>query len=303
MVFLTVTLNTALDVTYPVDRLQPGVTHRTGPPRVRAGGKGVNVARVLRALGEDVLVAGFAGGTAGTAFRADLAAAGLPAELVPVAGETRRTVTVLEESTGEATLFNEPGPQINEAEWREMLDCFRTLAATAKVVVLSGSLPPGVPPDAYAQLIAASAAPVLLDAGGPALIAGIKAAPHAVKPNAAELTAATGRRAGVRAGADALRGLGARNVIVSDGAAGMSAVTEHGAWQAVPPQTVRGNPTGAGDAAAAALARGIAVGTRWPELLADAVALSAAAVAAPVAGAVDLEAYVRFRPLVRPFAL
>src|SRR5215469_16877484 len=98
MVFLTVTLNMALDVTYPVDRLRPGAAHRTGTPGVRAGGKGVNVARVLRALGEDVLVTGFAGGTAGTTLSEDLATAGLTAELVPIAGETRRTVAVLEES-------------------------------------------------------------------------------------------------------------------------------------------------------------------------------------------------------------
>jgi tagatose 6-phosphate kinase len=94
--FLTVTLNTTLDVTYEVGRLDPGAMHRVGSPRARAGGKGINVARVLHALGERVCVAGFAGGPAGQAVRAELAAAAIPAELVPVAGETRRTVAVVE---------------------------------------------------------------------------------------------------------------------------------------------------------------------------------------------------------------
>jgi tagatose 6-phosphate kinase len=109
--FLTVTLNAALDVTYEVRRLAPGAMHRVGAPSERAGGKGINVARVLRALGETVCVTGFAGGLAGRAFRADLSSAAIPAELVTVVGETRRTVTVVETVTGEATLLNEPGPQ------------------------------------------------------------------------------------------------------------------------------------------------------------------------------------------------
>jgi tagatose 6-phosphate kinase len=301
--FLTVTLNTALDVTYEVGRLDPGAMHRVGSPRARAGGKGINVARVLHALGERVCVAGFAGGPAGQAVRAELAAAAIPAELVPVAAETRRTVAVVETATGDATLFNEPGPDITTAEWQVFLDCFGDLAAQARVVVLSGSLPPGLPGDAYAVLTrAAGATPVLLDADGQALLEGARARPWVVKPNAAELSAATGH-ADPRLGAAALRDLGAGAVVVSQGADGMTVFTGDGAWRARPPEPVIGNPTGAGDGAVAALSRGMAAGTPWPERLADAVALSAAAVAAPLAGDLDHALYDRLLPLVRSVGL
>ncbi|ROO86984.1 tagatose 6-phosphate kinase [Actinocorallia herbida] len=272
---LTVTLNAALDVTYPVDRLVPGAVHRVGPPRRRAGGKGVNVARVLAALGEEVLATGFAGGATGAAFLADLP---VPSAFVQIGGETRCTLTVLD---AEATLFNEPGPLVTEPEWQAFLTRFRTLRAD--VVVLSGSLPPGLPDDAYARLIEAADAPVILDADGPALLHGLPARPALVKPNAQELRA-TGRTPAQ------LRALGAQAVAVSDGPRGLAVHLADGGWRATPPET-HGNPTGAGDAAVAAFARGLRRGTPWPELVADAVALSAAAVAAPVAGDFDADRY------------
>jgi tagatose 6-phosphate kinase len=183
------------------------------------------------------------------------------------------------------------------------------LARDADVVVLSGSLPPGAPPDAYARLTGATTSPVILDAGGPALTAGVAARPAVVKPNTAELAAATGLQ-GVLEGAGALRARGAETVVVSDGPAGMTLFTgppvasgspsDLQGWHAAPPEAVRGNPTGAGDAAAAALARGLAAHTPWPEVLADAVALSAAAVAAPLAGSFDAALYARLRPLITP---
>ncbi|GAB2827384.1 1-phosphofructokinase family hexose kinase [Actinocorallia aurea] len=273
---LTVTLNAALDVTYPVDHLVPGAVHRVGPPERRAGGKGVNVARVLAALGEEVLATGFAGGPTGAAFLADLP---VPSAFVPIEGETRRTVTVLDDAG--ATLLNEPGPHVAEDEWQAFLARFRTLRA--EVVVLSGSLPPGVPADAYASLTETARAPVILDADGPALLHGLAAGPALVKPNADELRA-TGRTPAE------LRGLGARAVAVSDGPRGLALHLADGGWRAAPPE-IRGNPTGAGDAAVAAFARGLRRGTPWPALVADAVALSAAAVAAPCAGDFDPDVY------------
>jgi tagatose 6-phosphate kinase len=304
--FLAVTLNPALDVTYEVARFGPGTTHRVGRPRVRAGGKGVNVARVLHAVGETVHVLGFAGGQAGETVAGELTVAGLDATLVPVAEETRRTVAVVETATGVATLLNEPGPSVAAAEWRDFTGRFSGLAERARVVVLAGSLPPGLPADAYAVLIrAAGRRPVLLDADGPALREGARAAPALVKPNGDELAAATGQSDPAR-GAAALREMGAGAVVVSHGAAGMSAFAAAGAWWASSPEPIVGNPTGAGDAAVAALARGLAspangtsAGPDWPDLLRDAVALSAAAVAAPVAGQLDHETYRRLRPLVR----
>jgi tagatose 6-phosphate kinase len=311
-VILTVTLNTALDVTYDVERVVLHGAHRVRRVRRRAGGKGVNVARILHALGEDVMVAGLAGGPTGDAVRADLAAAGLAGALAPVAGDTRRTLAVVDAATGDATGFWEPGPEVAGDEWERFRGAFAERLGDASVVVLSGSLPPGVPPDAYAALCRTAAAagrPAILDTSGEALRLGLAGGPAIVKPNAAELAevaggeAAPGDLAAVLEAAEAMRGAGAGAVVVSLGAGGLVGVTEDGAWVARPPEAVRGNPTGAGDAAVAALAAGLAGDLAWPERLAGAVALSAAAVHAPAAGDFDAAAYRRYRSLVRADAL
>jgi tagatose 6-phosphate kinase len=286
---VTVTPNLALDVTYEVAELRPGVTNRVQTVHARAGGKGVNVARVLRSLGHDVLVLGLAGGPTGDAVRMDLEASGLAHDLAPAAGETRRTVTVV--AGGEATMLSEPGPAVGPREWAAL----EARVPDADVLVLSGSLPPGVDGEAVARLTARLSArgiPVIVDTSGEALL---RAAPYAwaVKPNAEELAETTGTDDPV-AGA---RMLGAPAVVVSLGADGLLAVTAGGVHRAPPPRRVSGNPTGAGDAVVAALAAGLVAdgAVSWPRLLADAAALSAAAVLAPVAGSFDRSAYEEFR--------
>ncbi len=292
---LTVTLNAALDVTYHLPALVPGAAHRVEQTGARAGGKGINVARVLHALGHDTQVTGFAGGETGRAIRADLAAAGIREALVEPAAAARRTVTVVSTQDGMATSFNERGPHLSIEDWTWFVGRYHELASRADVVVLSGSLPPGLPDHAYAQLIGAT--PTVLDTSGAPLLEGVAAHPHVVKPNAEELVATTGVTDPLAA-ARRLQSLGAGAVVASLGEAGLVAVTSDGMWRAVVPEPLRGNPTGAGDACVAALAAGLAAGTPWPALLADAVALSAAAVACPLAGDVDLDTYRRLAPQV-----
>lgn len=289
---LTVTPNLALDITYEVTRLIPGATHRVLRVRQRAGGKGVNVARVLRALGATPVIAGLAGGPTGAAIRAELAEAGFADALTPIAGESRRTVTIVSELDTEPTMCTEPGPAVSVAEWANLRERFTETAARADVVVLSGSLPPGVPENAYAQLIRAArdlGTRTILDTSGPALLAAMAAGPDIIKPNAAELRAATGTD-DTTAAAQSL----ARNgtaVVASLGPDGLLAVTSEGSWRARPPRALSGNPTGAGDACVAALALGIANPASWPNTLVKAVAASAAAVVCPVAGEIDQDTY------------
>ncbi|MET9227845.1 1-phosphofructokinase family hexose kinase [Lentzea sp. NPDC003310] len=286
---LTVTLNAALDVTYRVDALVPGDTHRVTEVAVRAGGKGVNVARMLCALGVPALATGLTGGAAGQVLREDLDRSGVPQAMFPIARETRRTVAVVTGS-GEATLFAEPGPVVTPEEWSGFLRHYTELAATADVVVLSGSLPQGVPDDAYATLVRLAPVPVVLDADGRALSLGAAAGPAVITPNRGELTAASD--------VDDPLALGAAAALVSDGARGMTAHTAGGVWTAAPPEVVTGNPTGAGDAAVAALVAGWHL--PWPRRLAEAVALSAAAVRAPLAGDFDRAFYDQHRADVTP---
>jgi tagatose 6-phosphate kinase len=293
---LTVTPNVALDITYRVDRLIPGSSHRVRGVAERAGGKGINVARVLQALGHDTTILGFVGGASAATITDDLARAGLAHELIPVEGPTRRSVAVVDSGDGEATLFNEAGPAVPGAGWERLRALLAARLPDAEALVVAGSLPPGAGDDACARIVRLAAAhrvTVLVDTAGDALVQAAAAGADIVKPNSSELLAATGR-SDVGAAALALRRRGAGAVVASLGEAGMTAFTSEGSWRAAPPNRVAGNPTGAGDAAAAALVAGAVAGTPWPERLRDAVALSAAAVARPTAGSVDLTVYRTF---------
>lgn len=291
---LTVTLNTALDITYRVRTLRPHASHRVSEVTERPGGKGLNVARVLAALGHQVTVTGFAGGATGRVVQERLTAApGVVDALVPVAGATRRTIAVVDEHSGDTTQLNEPGPTVTPAEWSAFQEAYEDLLASAAAVALCGSLPPGVPVGAYAGLVRAAKAaevPVLLDTGGEALRRGVAARPDLIKPNADELAELTGSHEPLRATQDARR-RGARAVVASLGTSGLLAVTPEGRWRATPPTRLHGNPTGAGDAAVAGLLSGLVERLPWPDRLTRAAALSAASVLAPVAGEVDRGAY------------
>ncbi|MEU8775101.1 1-phosphofructokinase family hexose kinase [Streptomyces sp. NPDC048606] len=299
---LTVTLNTALDVTHRVPRLLPHTSHRVTGVTERPGGKGLNVARVLAALGHEVTATGFAGGPTGALVRELLAdGTGVVDALVPCAGATRRTLAVVDETTGDTTQFNEPGPQIDPAEWAAFLHRYTELAARARAVALCGSLPPGVPVGAYALLVraarAAGAAPVLLDTSGEALRRGVAARPEIIKPNAAELAELTGSRDPLPA-TRAARRRGAHAVVTSLGPAGLLAATPDGTWRATPPRPLSGNPTGAGDSAVAGLLSGLAEDLPWPARLTRAVALSAATVRSATAGDFDPGTYEEIAPQI-----
>jgi len=290
-VILTVTPNPALDLTYRVAALQPGETHRAAPPAVRAGGKGLNVARVLAQTGVPAFVLTTAGGAPGVRLADDLEASALPAELIPVGSDTRSSVAIVDESTGETTIVNETGGPLTAAEWSALHDAAERLALPATCVVGSGSLPPEAPETFYAELVAIASArglPSVVDAVGGALLRAAEAGASVVKPNRRELADTTGLDDPV-AGARTLLDAGAGLVLVSLGAEGMLAVPHSGdPVHARLPHPLTGNATGAGDAAVAAVASLLAAGIADPgALLRRATAWSAAAVLAPLAGELD----------------
>lgn len=304
---LTVTPNLALDVTYDVDRLVVHASHRVRTVHAMAGGKGVNVASVLTLLGRRAVAAGIAGGATGDLVRDDLSARGIPHVLVEGHHETRRTVTVVSLDDGEATAFNEPGAAVAEPEWLGLLGTVRQLVGDGGgegggVLVGSGSVPHGFPGDGYAQLVRLAAGGgwrTVVDSSGPALVGALAAGPDLVKPNARELAEVTGVDDPVQ-GAKLLQHKGARDVLVSLGPDGMVLVTRAGeVVRAALGTSLPGNPTGAGDAAVAAVAAGLSAGASASELLTEAVAWSAAAVLQPVAGVVDESDVARLRDEVR----
>jgi tagatose 6-phosphate kinase len=280
---LCVAPSPAWDVTFRVPLFEEHATNRASAISARAGGKAVNVARLLHALGEDVRLVLPVGGRTGDDVSADLARAGIPHDLVASTTETRRTVTIVSDETGDATLVNEASRLL---DWRGFLERVCSRMAGATVVVASGSLPDGAPGDAFAHLAEearANGLPVVLDTSGPALLAALEAGATLVKPNLAELREVTGDE-DPRAGAARLAQESGSAIAVSAGSDGIVLAVGEQVWHASLPDRLHGNPTGAGDAAVAAFARGLAASMPWPEMLRHAVALSGAAVLAPYAG-------------------
>ena len=287
-VILTLTPNPALDVTYAVERLDVGASHRVRSVVERAGGKGVNVASVLHRLGHGVEVHGPVGGAVGDQIVADLRDRGIPNRMTQVESPSRRTVTVVE-NDGSATVLNEPGA-LSGQQWAAVLADLRTVLPGAAVLVASGSLPGGITEDAYADVVRLAhdhGCPVVVDTSGPALLAAVEAGPDLVKPNHHELREVTGRADPVD-GARELQRRGARTVVVSCGADGLVLLSPDGTVRSARPrEPLQGNATGAGDAGVAALARGLVAGDGPRDLLRSAVGWSAAAVLSPVAGDLD----------------
>ena len=302
---LTVTTNPAIDVTYRLSALRPGDVHRVTSVEERAGGKGLNVARVLRALGVDVVAAALAGGPDADRLERELEAEGIGTAFVDGA-RVRRTLVIVAED-GTTTSLWEPGhgttdPLGSASRLTARVD---GLLASARALVVSGSLPPDLDPRLparLARLAVEGGTPVVVDVDGEALDHAVRAGGAVVAPNRDELGELLGSdlrdRADVRDAAAELCRRGARGVLATCGPEGALLQLDSRAWWARPAQLASGNPTGAGDAAAAALARGLADGIPPQELLRAAVALSAAAVQRPVAGEVDLEAWHRWHPEV-----
>ncbi|GHH34879.1 1-phosphofructokinase family hexose kinase [Lentzea cavernae] len=294
---ITVTLNPAIDVTYRVDALRVGETVRVPEVRSRSGGKGVNVAAVVNALGGTSLALALTTTAAPDEFRSGLEELRITHRLVPALASVRRTVAVVA-GDGTTTMLQENGSPACEGAEAAITAALRDeLESGAGAVVVSGSVPRGLDPAVparLARLCARFRVPVITDVSGPALRAAADSG-AVLMPNQDELADLTG---GGRTVSDLVSG-GAPAVVATAGAGGATAMTAHGTWQARPAEVVTGNPTGAGDAAAAALALHLAA-TRavdWSAALADVVATSASAVLRPVAGEIDLAARARWIPL------
>src|SRR6266704_3516304 len=184
-VIVTVTLNAALHVAYTADDEAAEGIIPVSRPGYRAGGRGVTVARVLRAFGHDVLAAGLAGGASGELIIQDLAKSGVPTAFTLIRGESRRLFRFTDPDPrgGPVMRFGEPGPYITTEELGRFAADYRRLLAGAAAVVLCGSLPDGLPADTYGSLVtyaAEAGVPVILDAGGEELKQAVGHGPNLV---------------------------------------------------------------------------------------------------------------------------
>lgn len=282
-----IAMNVAIDKAYVVKKNEPGQVMRVLECSYTPGGKGLNVARVARAMGEDVVAGGLIGGHAGAWVEEALRAQDVACDFERCAGETRSCVNIIEQD-GRQTEFLEPGFCVTEDELRGFEARFRALAARARVVTISGSVPRGVDEGLYPRMIEACRAlgvPVLLDASGGLLKAGASARPTLIKPNAEEIVQLLGAQA-LPAGGDpiacaaeaarALRGRGIRVAVLSLGARGAVMACPEGVFHAAPPKVRVQSATGCGDSMLAGFAIGFARGMPMPEALRCATALAAA---------------------------
>jgi 1-phosphofructokinase len=258
---VTVTPNPVLDRTLTVPHLVFNEMTRATSSRLDWGGKGFNVSRALKALGVESVAMGLVGGATGRMLEQGLNEMGITTDFVHIAGETRTNIVITEADTERYVKVNEAGPTVKAEEWGAFLDQVRERVRPGDIWILSGSLPPGVPSDGYAQLIdrvQAEGATALLDASGEPLRLGCAASPYLVKPNATEAGEMTGLE--VRSDTDALSaarlclGLGIELVALSLGADGLMLASQERAVWARPPNVQARNPVGAGDALLAGIA-------------------------------------------------
>lgn len=195
MNILTLTLNPALDVSTSTEKVVDTHKLRCAAPQYHPGGGGVNVARVVQRLGGDCIALYPAGGTTGQHLRQMLDDEHVRSHCVPIEGETRESFSVLERASGLEYRFVLPGPTLAAREWQACLEFVRGLQAAPHYLVASGSLPPGVPVDFYAQLAQlahARGSLLVLDTSGPALAAALEEGVYLLKPSLRELRELTG---------------------------------------------------------------------------------------------------------------
>ena len=183
------TLNAAIDRTVAVPNFRLGRRHRAVESRTVAGGKGINVARALSLLGRPVIASGFVGGPTGTQVLEQLQEESVLTDFTSIASETRINLAVIDPTSGEQTEINERGPAVSAEEVKRLFDRIGYLASGAKICVLAGSVPPGAGDDLYARLVddlGRRGVPVVLDAEGEAMLAGLRAGASMVTPNEAE---------------------------------------------------------------------------------------------------------------------
>ena len=262
---VTVTPNPVLDRTLTVPCLALNEVLRATGSRLDWGGKGFNVSRALQALGAESVAMGFIGGATGQQLERGLRDLGIATDLTPIASETRTNIVVTEASAERHIKVNEAGPTVEAQELAASFDQARKRVHRGDLWVLSGSLPPGVPPDFYAQLITLvqeRGARALLDASGEPLRLGCAAGPYLVKPNAVEAQEVTGKQ--IESRADALDAAvfflrrGVELVALSLGAEGLLLASQRLAVRARSPQVPVQNAVGAGDALLAGLAWALA---------------------------------------------
>ncbi|AKX93367.1 tagatose-6-phosphate kinase [Moorella thermoacetica] len=263
----TVTTNVAIDKTYIVDNFSLNGVFRVKQVLAQAGGKGLNVARVIHNLGEEVIATGFIGGYTGSYIKEIMAREGMKEDFVVIEGESRICINILDPVGKTQTELLEPGPDVSQTDAQKLVDKVKELASSSKVVTISGSLTRGLAPGFYSLLIEVinqAGAMAILDTSGAAFIEGIKARPYMVKPNQQEAETLAGHP--LKEVDDQKKFLmkllesGVQVAVLSLGGDGALVATENDFFKVIPPRVQAINTVGCGDAFVAGFAVGLARG-------------------------------------------
>lgn len=300
---LTVTLNSSIDKLYLMDSVQPETVMRVKEVHNTAGGKGLNVSRVVAKLGEPVTAMGFTGGFNGQYLESLIFSPMIRCAFTHVKGETRSCINCWDLSCGRSTEYLEPGDPVTGEDVMRFLNDFDRELPSADVVVVSGSMPKGVPDDFYGELILRcrkAGIPVLVDTSGSRLVSAVKAIPDFIKPNEDEIVHLTGHPfSGQDEAVSALRDLcdvGISRVVLSMGAEGALLVCEDGVFRGRPPKITPRNTVGCGDSMVAGFAVGFARHLSAEESFRMALAVSAANALSIFTGDFDPKDYMRILP-------
>ena len=292
---LTITLNPAADKTYTTGSLMLGQVNRMRTVHNIAGGKGINVAKILRQYGYSVAACGFLGGYTGQFIENCLQEIQAECRFTKVAGDTRCSINVIAED-GYVTEILEPGPVVSAQELEQFMKDYREAVDKSDLIVMAGSVAKGVPADIYGKLIAIgneAGKRCILDTSGEALLHGMEAGPFMIKPNQKELEYVTGHRLKdireVQEAAQQLRERGIAHVLVSMGKKGLLSVSGEGTLWAKSPSVKAVNTVGCGDSVVASYAMSVLKGEDVCTALKRAAAISAANAASLESGDISLE--------------
>jgi 1-phosphofructokinase/tagatose 6-phosphate kinase len=294
---VTVTLNAAIDRTLTVPNFQLGQRHRASAGITLAGGKGINVARALKRLGLPVVACGLAGGRTGTRLVEELTAEAVLNDFVRIADESRTSTAVVDPTSGSYTEINEWGPHVTDEELEMLLEKVRYLSRGADFVVLAGSLPRGVDPGLYGELVRElnrRQVQTVLDSEGEPLRLGLEAEPFLVSPNQREAEALVGQEfyelQDFALALEHIAELGARNVLITN-ESGCFALFREGRttrrYRALAPQVEPVSTVGAGDVLIAGFIAAHVEGRPTEEAVRAAVAAGAASTLELGAGRFD----------------
>jgi tagatose 6-phosphate kinase len=291
----TVTLNAAIDKTYSIRLFAVDQLNRIEKLHSEPGGKGINVAKILKSLGIPVTVTGFVGGFNGEYICQRLDQMGIEHQFVEVESESRLCINVIDEERRTQTEILEPGPTITNSQWELLKNRVGKLAEQSEVIVFSGSLPQGTPVDAYFQLIELAnqkGTKTILDSSGEAFTAALAAQPFMVKPNREELAAYLHKsdisRREIWETMQRWHAAGISLVVVSLGSEGAFVSDRGQFYQVIPPSVQVVNPVGSGDSLVAGMTAGLYLQLGMEETLILATAAAVANALSPVAGQVDI---------------